>query len=160
VCAGKCKPSLNSLTQVGQYEITTGDEWDGARFLLVFDEANTLIRQNYYNSFRWALDYILQPAWERGTSPNSKTRPLPFMAIFLGTNSKVADFIPPGEFDSYRYYIRQIKVLCLFTSPDWDVHIRQPFTVRCAGATKVSNSPGGVKSATFRTGPEKDGHER
>jgi len=88
---------------------------DAIRFVLVFDEATTLIDQHLYNSFRWILDNVIQKAWERGKwrgkrSKYTDTQPLPFIAIFLGTNSKVADFTPPGYDCSYRYFVRETEV--------------------------------------------------
>lgn len=105
-------------------------DWDRIRLLLVFDEANTLIDQHYYNSFRWVFDNVLQKAWEAGTSKYSRERPLPFMAIFLGTNSKVADFTPPGENASFRYFFRSTKVPRPFTALAWDVHVGKPFLLK------------------------------
>ena len=98
---------------------------------MVFDEAKTLIDEHYYNSFRWVLDNVIQKAWEAGASENSKKLPLPFMAIFLGTNSKVADFTPPRDNSSYRYFIRSTKVPRPFTALAWDVHVGKPFPLDC-----------------------------
>lgn len=117
-------------------------DWDGIRLLLVFDEASTLIDQHYYNSFRWVFDNVLQIAWESGKSKYSPQQPLPFMAIFLGTNSRVADFTPPGEHASYRYFIRSMIVPRPFTSLAWDVHVGKPFQLRKRAA--------GLRSASLR----------
>src|SRR5437773_12201019 len=52
-----------------------------------------------------------------------QSRPLPFMVFFLGTNSKVADFLPPDEDSSERYYSSFKKVPQLFTALDWDINV-------------------------------------
>jgi len=64
------------------------------------------------------------------------------MAIFLGTNSRVADFTPPGEHASYRYFIRSMIVPRPFTSLAWDVHVGKPFQLRKRVA--------GLRSASLR----------
>jgi hypothetical protein len=101
-------------------------ECDRVRFVMVFDEAKTLVDCNYYNSFRWIFDNVIPRAWEYGTSAYAKKKPLPFMAIFLGTNSQVADFIPPPDNSSYRYFIRSTSVPRPFTALAWDAHIQKP----------------------------------
>src|ERR1700737_2307219 len=88
------------------------------RMVLMFDEAKTLVDLKYYNAFRWVLDNVIEQAWQLGRP----AQPLPFFAVFLGTNSKVADFLPPGEDSSYRYFSRLIKVPQPFTALDWDVY--------------------------------------
>jgi len=117
-------------------------DWDRIRLLLVFDEASTLIDQHYYNSFPWIFDNVLQIAWEMGKSKYSLEQPLPFMAVFLETNSRVADFTPPGEQASYRYFIRSMIVPHLFISLAWDVHVGKPFQLRKHAA--------GLQSASLR----------
>jgi hypothetical protein len=112
---------------------------------LVLDEAKTLIDQDLYNSCRWVFDNVIQQAWEKGKwrgqpSKYARTRPLPFMAIFLGTNSKVADFIPPGEDASYRYFIRSTKVPRPFTSLPWDVHVGKSFRLKKRVSSRRSAS--------------------
>ena len=97
------------------------------RMLFVVDEAKTLVELQYYNSFRWVLDNVIQRAWEHGHTQLSHPLPLPFLAIFLGTNSKVADFLPPGKESSYRYFASTMKVPQPFTALDWDVHVSEPY---------------------------------
>jgi hypothetical protein len=63
-------------------------------------------------------------------SPCSKTEfycALPFMAIFLGTNSKVAEFLPLGENSSIRYYESDMVVPPPFTALEWDVDSSDQF---------------------------------
>ena len=74
----------------------------------MIDEAKHLVDLSSYNAFRWVIDEVIEQGFlvER---PNA-SRPLPFMVFFLGTNSKVADFLPPDEDSSERFYSSFLKV--------------------------------------------------
>jgi len=94
--------------------------------VLFFDEAKMLVDYNYYNAFRWVLDEVLPYAFQLGKAKRGETGAkivLPFMAVFLGTNSKVADFLPPGEDSSQRYFNLRMTVPQPFTALDWDIDI-------------------------------------
>jgi hypothetical protein len=128
-------------------------EYDRIRLLVVFDEANTLIEENYYNSLRWVLDKVIQPAWETGWAKYPLVRPMPFMAIFLGTNSKVADFTPPGAQASYRYYTGAMNVPRPFTALAWDVHVANPVRLRRrqTGRRSGTNPPASLRYQDLAT---------
>lgn len=91
------------------------------KLVLMIDEAKHLVDLHFYNAFRWIIDEVVELAYvvER---PN-RVHPLPFMVFFLGTNSKVADFLPPDEDSSERYYSSYIKVPQPFTALDWDIGV-------------------------------------
>jgi hypothetical protein len=95
------------------------------RMVLMLDEAKTLVDLKYYNAFRWVLDNVVERAWIQ--SNRTLHQPLPFLAVFLGTNSKVVDFLPPGKDASHRYYASSIKVPQPFTALDWDVYVSEPY---------------------------------
>lgn len=95
--------------------------------VLMIDEAKYLVEAGYYSSFRWVIDQVIEPSWllnfEETAAP---PRPLPFMAIFLGTNSKVADFLPLKEHSSARYFYSSMKVPGPFTALAWDIEVKDP----------------------------------
>jgi hypothetical protein len=95
--------------------------------VLMLDEAKTLVDFKYYNAFRWVLDNVVEQAWTFDS--NDHDEPLPFMAIFLGTNSKVVDFLPPALDSSYRYFESYMKIPQPFTALDWDVYVSEPYRV-------------------------------
>ena len=90
------------------------------KMVLMIDEAKYLTDTRFYAAFRWVIDQVIEPAWLLKKSPN---QPLPFMAIFLGTNSTMADFLPPGEDSSNRYFVDYMKVPQPFTALDWDIMV-------------------------------------
>jgi hypothetical protein len=96
------------------------------RTVLMLDEGRTLVDFRYYNAFRWVFDNVIERAWMMANCCQT-VEPLPFVAIFLGTNSKVADFLPAGVDSSYRYYTSFVKVPQPFTALDWDVHVSEPY---------------------------------
>jgi hypothetical protein len=94
--------------------------------VLFVDEAKTLVDYGFYNAFRWVLDEVVPMSFSLGQTARGEALTkiaLPFMAIFLGTNSKVADFLPPGEDSSHRYFNLQMTVPQPFTALDWDINI-------------------------------------
>jgi len=93
---------------------------------MFFDEAKTLVKMNYYNALRWVLDQVIPKAWEIADAERTgkeKDTCLPFMAMFLGTNSKVADFLPPGVDSSARYFSMEMTIPQPFTALDWDIKL-------------------------------------
>ena len=92
------------------------------RMVLMIDEAKYLVGLRFYNAFRWIIDQVIEPAWLLAT-PKNACRPLPFMVFFLGTNSKIADFLPPDEDSSARYFFEFMKVPPPFTALDWDITV-------------------------------------
>ena len=90
------------------------------KMVLMIDEAKYLTDTRFYAAFRWVIDQVIEPAWLLKKSPN---QPLPFMTIFLGTNSTMPDFLPPGEDSSNRYFIDYMKVPQPFTALDWDITV-------------------------------------
>jgi hypothetical protein len=92
------------------------------KMAFVIDEAKFLVDNNYYDSFRWVIDQVI----ERSACASKGTYlegPLPFIVIFLGTNSKVAHFLPPGEDSSARYFKSDMKVPQPFTALAWDIDL-------------------------------------
>lgn len=57
------------------------------RMVLLLDEAKTLVDDHYYNAFRWVLDNVVEQAWKSDGMDGKTYEPIPFLAIFLGTNS-------------------------------------------------------------------------
>jgi hypothetical protein len=100
------------------------------RMVLMFDEAKTLVDFDFFNAFRWIFDMVIEKAWRltQNERPDQLWTALPFMAIFLGTNSKVAQFLPPDEESSARYYFSEMAIPPPFTALEWDTNISQPFT--------------------------------
>jgi hypothetical protein len=92
------------------------------RMVLMIDEAKYLVGLKFYNAFRWIIDQVIEPAWLLAR-PKNECRPLPFMVFFLGTNSKIADFLPPDEDSSARYFFEFMKVPPPFTALDWDITV-------------------------------------
>ena len=92
--------------------------------VLMIDEAKYLTDTRFYAAFRWVIDQVIEPAWLLKKSPN---QPLPFMAIFLGTNSTMADFLPPGEDSSNRYFVDYMKTPQPFTALDWDITVPEQY---------------------------------
>lgn len=92
------------------------------KMLLMIDEAKVLVSKKFFNAFRWIIDQVIEPSWISGNRKRAR-RPLPFMVFFLGTNSKVADFLPPGKDSSARYFTNFMKVPPPFTALDWDIAI-------------------------------------
>ena len=92
------------------------------RMVLMIDEAKYLVGLKFYNSFRWIIDQVIEQAWLLANR-KSVRGPLPFMAFFLGTNSTIADFLPPGEDSSARYFFEFMKVPPPFTALDWDITV-------------------------------------
>lgn len=93
------------------------------KLVLMVDEAKTLVDWQFYNSFRWVLDTVIERAW---MNLRKACRPLPFMAIFLGTNSTVADFLPSKDDSSHRYYASLLQVPPAFTAMNWDIFNEAP----------------------------------
>jgi len=94
--------------------------------VLFVDEAKTLVDHGYYNALRWVLDEAIPMALTLGKLSRGDPKPkdvLPFIAIFLGTNSRVADFLPPGEDSSHRYFNLHMTVPQPFTALDWDINL-------------------------------------
>lgn len=91
--------------------------------ILFFDEAKTLAELDHYNALRWVLDEVIPAAWDQKPTQKGMVAPLPYMAIFLGTNSTVADFLPPDEDSSARFFLEHMTVPQPFTALDWDVSI-------------------------------------
>ena len=92
------------------------------KMLIMIDEAKFLVEKKFFNAFRWIIDQVVERSWI-SANPMGTHAPLPFMVFFLGTNSKVADFLPPGEDSSARYFTNFMKVPPPFTALDWDVTI-------------------------------------
>lgn len=90
--------------------------------VLMIDEAKYLTDTRFYGAFRWVIDQVIERAWLLNKPLD---RPLPFMAIFLGTNSTMPDFLPPGEDSSNRYFLNYMKVPQPFTALDWDTNIME-----------------------------------
>jgi len=109
------KPPTYSNTSIGRLKM-----------VLILDEAKTLVGLDYYNSFRWILYNVIERAFRLGRHA-TPTKPAPFVAVFLGTHSKVADFLPAGVDSSYRYFASFVAVPPPFTSLDWDVHVSEPY---------------------------------
>jgi hypothetical protein len=95
------------------------------KMVLMFDEGKMLVDLHLYNAFRWVLDVVVERAWKL-TRPPTTVFALPFMAIFLGTNSKVAELLPPDEDCSARYYTSKMAVPPPFTALEWDTHVNEP----------------------------------
>ena len=98
--------------------------------VLFFDEAKTLVDTDHYNALRWVLDEVIPEAWtfahaKRGGGQEQE--PLPYIVMFLGTNSTVADFLPPEEESSARYFLDHMTVPQPFTALDWDVNIGKEY---------------------------------
>jgi hypothetical protein len=100
------------------------------KMVLMIDEAKYLVGSKFFNSFRWIIDQVIERAWisvnQQLASKENRmltSQPLPFMVFFLGTNSTVADFLPPGEDSSARYFLDFMKVPPPFTALDWDITV-------------------------------------
>jgi hypothetical protein len=108
------KPKDKASQQIGRLKM-----------VLMIDEAKYLVGKKFFNAFRWTIDQVIERAWiTANQEKHTPTRePLPFMAFFLGTNSTVADFLPPGEDSSARYFLDFMKVPPPFTALDWDITI-------------------------------------
>ena len=94
------------------------------RMVFFVDEARTLVDSGYYDPCRWVLDNVIQGAWLKSYLSKG---PLPFMAMFLGTNSSVAHFLPPRDDSSHKYYHSFMKVPPPFTALDWDIFVSEPY---------------------------------
>jgi hypothetical protein len=90
------------------------------KMAFVIDEAKFLVDNNYYDSFRWVIDQVIERSH---ALKGNLEEPLPFIVIFLGTNSKVAHFLPPGEDSSARYFKSDMKVPAPFTALAWDIDL-------------------------------------
>lgn len=98
--------------------------------VLFFDEAKTLVDTDHYNALRWVLDEVIPAAYrmehlKRGL--RGEKEPLPYIVMFLGTNSTVADFLPPDEDSSARFFLDHMTVPQPFTALDWDVNIGKEY---------------------------------
>jgi hypothetical protein len=109
------------------------------KMVLMIDEAKYLVELNFFNAFRWIIDQVIERAW---ISANQKRLdvPLPFMVFFLGTNSRVADFIPPGADSSARYFLDFMKVPPPFTALDWDISVPDDSVLHYSSVTYQSLS--------------------
>jgi hypothetical protein len=94
------------------------------KMVLMIDEATTLVGMKFYNAFRWVIDQVIEPAWllswENSDLPE---HPLPFTTIFMGTHSKVTQFLPPKHEASARYTLDIMKIPEPFTALDWDIEV-------------------------------------
>jgi hypothetical protein len=110
----------------------SAEEAECGRILMVlfFDEAKTLVDTDYYNALRWVLDEVIPEAYtmeklKRGLG--GEKEPLPYIVMFLGTNSTVADFLPPDEDSSARFFLEHMTIPQPFTALDWDVNIGKEY---------------------------------
>ena len=105
------KPKKKACQQLGRLKM-----------VLMIDEAKYLVGSKYLNAFRWIIDQVIERAWI-SANPKLARDPLPFMVFCLGTNSTVADFLPPGEDSSARYFLDFMKVPPPFTALGWDITV-------------------------------------
>lgn len=105
------KPRKYATQQIGRLKM-----------VLMIDEAKYLVGIKFFNAFRWIIDQVIEPAWLI-ENPKDVRQPLPFMVFFLGTNSTVADFLPPDDHSSARYFFEFMKVPPPFTALDWDIAV-------------------------------------
>ena len=97
------------------------------KMVLMIDEATTLVEMRFYNAFRWVIDQVIEQAWILSRENRGNVDPpelaLPFTAIFMGTHSKVAHFLPPKYDASARYAFDIMKIPEPFTALDWDIKV-------------------------------------
>lgn len=93
----------------------------------MIDEAKYLVDRGYYRSLQWVIDQVIELSWT--SSFKGRVRPpcpVPFMVILLGTNSKIADFLPLKQDSATRYFYSSMKFPEPFTSLSWDIEVEDP----------------------------------
>ena len=100
------------------------------KMAIIVDEAKFLVENKYYNSFRWVIDQVIERSWLSWLWGNSESAipetPLPFIVVFLGTNSNVAHFLPTRADSSARYFTSSMTVPQPFTALAWDIKVPDP----------------------------------
>jgi hypothetical protein len=83
----------------------------GLKILIIIDEAMTLVGLGYFPAMRWILDEVIYEREDR------------FLVIFLGTNSRVSNFLPDPIKGSARTIPKgPVAVAAPFLGFLWDHH--------------------------------------